>query len=80
MVFVLLEWFYDFFVGEVFIDDVNIKGLQFKWFWCQIGLVSQEFVFFVILIKENILYGKDGVLEEEIVEVVKLVNVFNFII
>lgn len=34
---------------------------------------------FVILIKENIMYGKDRVILDEVIEVVKFVNVFSFI-
>lgn len=78
-VLALLERFYDPLAGEVLIDDVNIKGLQLKWLRRQIGLVSQEPALFATSIKENILYGKDGASEEEIVEAAKSANAFNFI-
>lgn len=41
--------------------------------------MSQEPALFATSIKENILYGKDGASEEEIVEAAKSANAFNFI-
>lgn len=78
-VIALLERFYDPLAGEVLIDGVNIKDLQLKWLRRQIGLVSQEPALFATSIRENILYGKDGATEEEVMEAAKSANAYNFI-
>ena len=78
-VIALLERFYDPLAGEVLIDGVNIKDLQLKWLRRQIGLVSQEPALFATSIKENIMYGKDGASEEEVMEAAKSANAYNFV-
>ncbi|KAG0613585.1 hypothetical protein M758_6G113700 [Ceratodon purpureus] len=78
-VIALLERFYDPLAGEVLIDGANIKDLQLKWLRRQIGLVSQEPALFATSIRENILYGKDGASDEEIMEAAKSANAYNFV-
>ncbi|KMZ73429.1 ABC transporter B family member 21 [Zostera marina] len=75
----LIERFYDPEVGEVCIDDVNLKKLKLGWIRKQIGLVSQEPILFATSIKENILYGKDDATDEEIKKAIKLANASVFI-
>jgi ABC-type multidrug transport system fused ATPase/permease subunit len=78
-VIALLERFYDPLAGEVLIDGANIKDLQLKWLRRQIGLVSQEPALFATSIRENILYGKDGATEDEVMEAAKSANAYNFV-
>ncbi|KAF6167205.1 hypothetical protein GIB67_029843 [Kingdonia uniflora] len=75
----LIERFYDPQLGEVLIDDINIKAFQLKWIRGKIGLVSQEPVLFSSTIKENIAYGKDGATLEEIKAAAEFANASKFI-
>ncbi|KAM4075040.1 hypothetical protein ACB094_10G139900 [Castanea mollissima] len=75
----LIERFYDPQVGEVLIDNINIKEFQLKWIRGKIGLVSQEPVLFASSIKANIAYGKDGATIEEIRAATELANAAKFI-
>ncbi|KAJ9568085.1 hypothetical protein OSB04_004051 [Centaurea solstitialis] len=65
--------------GEILLDGINIKSLQIKWLRSQLGLVSQEPILFATSIKENIIFGKEGATDEEIVEAAKKSNAHNFI-
>ncbi|XP_059438553.1 ABC transporter B family member 21-like [Corylus avellana] len=75
----LIERFYDPQVGEVLIDNINLKEFQLKWIRGKIGLVSQEPVLFGASIKDNIAYGKDGATIEEIRAATELANAAKFI-
>ncbi|KAG2697841.1 hypothetical protein I3760_07G123900 [Carya illinoinensis] len=75
----LIERFYDPQVGEVLIDNINLKEFQLKWIRGKIGLVSQEPVLFASSIKDNIAYGKDGATIEEIRAATELANAAKFI-
>lgn len=75
----LLQRFYDPIAGEVLVDGVSVDKLQVKWLRSQMGLVSQEPALFATSIKENILFGKEDALFEEVVEAAKASNAHNFI-
>ncbi len=75
----LIERFYDPQVGEVLIDNINLKEFQLKWIRGKIGLVSQEPVLFGSSIKDNIAYGKDGATIEQIRAAAELANAAKFI-
>ena len=75
----LIERFYDPQVGEVLIDNINLKEFQLKWIRGKIGLVSQEPVLFGASIKDNIAYGKDGATIEEIKAAAEIANAAKFI-
>lgn len=55
-------------------DGIARHKLQLKWLRSQMGLVSQEPVFFATPIKENILFGKENASFEEVVEAAKASN------
>ena len=61
------------------LDGHDLRSLQLKWLWDQIGLVSQEPALFATSVSENILYGKDNARMEEIEEVAKAANAHSFI-
>ena len=67
----LLERFYDFFEGEILIDDVNIKEYNLYELRKKIGLVSQEPVLFKRSVYENIHYGKLTASKEEVFNAAK---------
>ncbi|XP_027205312.1 multi drug resistance 50 [Dermatophagoides pteronyssinus] len=56
----ILERFYDYEQGEVFVDNHNIHQLNIAWLRSQIGIVSQEPMLFDKTIAENIAYGDNS--------------------
>ncbi|KAH7653095.1 Xenobiotic-transporting ATPase protein [Dioscorea alata] len=75
----LIERFYEPTSGEILLDGYNMKKLQLKWLRSQMGLVSQEPALFSTSIAENILYGKEDAVMEEIIEAAKVANAHSFI-
>ncbi|XP_043807365.1 ABC transporter B family member 2 isoform X2 [Manihot esculenta] len=75
----LILRFYDPTTGKVMIDGTDIKKLKLKSLRKHIGLVQQEPALFATSIYENILYGKEGASEAEVIEAAKLANAHNFI-
>ncbi|PIA58606.1 hypothetical protein AQUCO_00500504v1 [Aquilegia coerulea] len=75
----LILRYYDPLVGKVMIDGKDIRKLRLKSLRKHIGLVQQEPALFATSIYENILYGKDGSSESEVIEAAKLANAHNFI-
>ncbi|GFS32600.1 P-glycoprotein 2 [Actinidia rufa] len=78
-VIALILRFYDPSAGRVMIDGKDIKKLKLKSLRMHIGLVQQEPALFATSIFENILYGKEGASEGEVIEAAKLANAHNFI-
>ncbi|XP_024991058.1 putative multidrug resistance protein [Cynara cardunculus var. scolymus] len=76
----LLERFYDPVKGDILLDGHRLKGFQLKWLRSQMGLVNQEPVLFATSIKENILFGKEGVSAEMVEIAAKAANAHDFII
>ncbi|KAJ6712103.1 ATP-BINDING CASSETTE SUB-FAMILY B [Salix purpurea] len=70
----LILRFYDPTAGKVMIDGMDIKKLKLKFLRKHIGLVQQEPPLFATSIYENILYGKEGASEAEVIEAAKLAN------
>eukprot|EP00475_Leptophrys_vorax_P021218 TRINITY_DN2894_c1_g1_i1.p1 TRINITY_DN2894_c1_g1~~TRINITY_DN2894_c1_g1_i1.p1 ORF type:complete len:1196 (-),score=184.34 TRINITY_DN2894_c1_g1_i1:1134-4307(-) len=75
----LIERFYDPLAGRVMVDGKDIKSLHLRSLRSFVGLVSQEPALFAVSIRENILYGREGATEAEIVEAAKAANAHNFI-
>ncbi|XP_019190949.1 PREDICTED: ABC transporter B family member 10-like isoform X2 [Ipomoea nil] len=75
----LILRFYDPISGKVMIDGKDIKNLKLKSLRKHIGLVQQEPALFATSIYENILYGKEGATESEVIEAAKLANAHSFI-
>ncbi|KAL9387392.1 hypothetical protein Peur_020516 [Populus x canadensis] len=75
----LILRFYDPTAGKVMIDGIDIKKLKVKSLRKHIGLVQQEPALFAASIYENILYGKEGASEAEVIEAAKLANAHSFI-
>ncbi|KAL6911853.1 hypothetical protein ACP4OV_000658 [Aristida adscensionis] len=75
----LILRFYDPTAGRVLIDGKDIKKLKLKALRKHIGLVQQEPALFATTIYENIVYGKDGATEAEVVEAAKLANAHAFV-
>ncbi|KAE9613285.1 hypothetical protein Lal_00027305 [Lupinus albus] len=75
----LILRFYDPNSGRVLIDGKDIKRLNLKSVRKHIGLVQQEPALFATSIYENILYGKEGASDSEVIEAAKLANAHTFI-
>ncbi|RUP50036.1 P-loop containing nucleoside triphosphate hydrolase protein [Jimgerdemannia flammicorona] len=76
----MLERWYDANAGTVSIENLDVKRWQLNFMRKHLALVGQEPVLFDLTIKENILYGTDreDVTEEELKEVAKSANIYNF--
>ncbi|KAL9665367.1 hypothetical protein QQ045_020786 [Rhodiola kirilowii] len=75
----LILRFYDPTSGKVMVDGRDIKKLRVKSLRRHIGLVQQEPALFATSIYENIVYGRDGASENEVIEAAKLANAHTFI-
>ncbi|XP_050378891.1 ABC transporter B family member 2-like [Argentina anserina] len=75
----LILRFYDPTAGKVLIDGKDIKKVNLKSLRRHIGLVQQEPALFATSIYENILYGKEGASEAEVIEAAKHANAHSFI-
>lgn len=75
----LILRFYDPTAGKVLIDGKDIKKLKLKSLRKHIGLVQQEPALFATSIYENILYGKEGATESEVIQAANLANAHSFI-
>lgn len=75
----LLMRFYDVDVGEILIDDVNIKDYNLHDLRLAMGMVMQEPILFNYSIQENILYGKANAKNSEIITAAEISNSTEFI-
>mmetsp|Transcript_18779 Transcript_18779/g.19453 ORF Transcript_18779/g.19453 Transcript_18779/m.19453 type:complete len:1385 (-) Transcript_18779:57-4211(-) len=67
----LLERLYDPQQGEVLLDQRNIMSFDLQYYRSMIGYVPQEPVLMNTSLKENIIFGRKDVTDEEIEEAVK---------
>ncbi|MEH2056085.1 MAG: ABC transporter ATP-binding protein [Nostoc sp.] len=75
----LLPRFYDPEVGQVFIDDVDIRDVKLHSLRRQIGIVPQETIMFSGTIAQNIAFGQDVFDMEAVIEAAKIANAHQFI-
>jgi len=75
----LLQRFYDPVNGSVAIDGVSVDQYNLSWLRQHIGVVSQEPILFQTTIKENILFGRTGVTQDQIEQAAKMANAHDFI-
>ncbi|CAM6101411.1 unnamed protein product [Calypogeia fissa] len=75
----LIERFYDPVAGEILIDGRNIKTYNLQFLRQHIALVQQEPALFSTTLYENILYGREGASEAEVIEAGKAANAHKFI-
>ncbi|KAI5074222.1 hypothetical protein GOP47_0010183 [Adiantum capillus-veneris] len=75
----LIERFYDPLSGQVKIDGVDLRDLNLSWFRRQVGLVSQEPMLLHGSVRDNITYGRENAIEEEIHAAVEIANASDFI-
>lgn len=76
----LLERLYDAQSGEIEIDGINIRRIDLEYYRSLIGYVPQEPVLFNTSIRENIIFGRENVTEEEIKEACEKACVTEFLV
>lgn len=77
--FNLIPRFYDPTSGKITIDGQDLRDVTSASVRDQIAIVPQETLLFGGTIRENILYGKLGATEEEMIEAAKAANAHDFI-
>jgi ATP-binding cassette subfamily B protein len=70
---------YDITRGQLRIDGHDIKMVTQRSLRQQIGVVLQEPFLFSSTVRENIMYGREGATEEEMIEAAKAVGVHDFV-
>jgi ABC-type multidrug transport system fused ATPase/permease subunit len=76
----LLPRFYDIDNGAILIDGADIKQYQLNSLRALMGIVSQEAILFNDTIYNNIVFGKEGVKEEEVIRAAKIAHAHDFIL
>lgn len=75
----LMARFYDVTEGEVFVDGINVKDLEYNSLRQQIAIVFQETFLFSDTIAANIAFAKPDASQEEIERAAKIADAHDFI-
>ncbi|ANU11692.1 multidrug export ATP-binding/permease protein [Planococcus antarcticus DSM 14505] len=75
----LIPRFYDVTNGGIFMDDHDLRDVTTHTLRDQIGLVLQDSILFSDSVKANILMGKPGATDEEVIAAAKAANADEFI-
>jgi len=75
----LIPRFYDTSDGAVYVDGHNVRDITIHSLRAQIGIVLQDNILFSDSVKENILMGKPGASDEEVIAAAKAANAHDFI-
>ncbi len=76
----LLLRYYDNYQGRIYVDDVDIRKIDIKYFRSQIGYVQQEPQMFHDTIYNNIAYGDREYTVDEVMRAADIANAHEFII
>ncbi len=76
----LLMHYYDVGSGEISVDGIPLTELNLENLMDNISYVSQDNFLFDISIRENILIGRPGATEEEVVRAAKTAHIHDFIL
>ncbi|MBP8292584.1 MAG: ABC transporter ATP-binding protein, partial [Caldilineaceae bacterium] len=76
----LLTRFYDPAKGAVLLDDLDLRDYKVRDLRNQFAIVLQEPVLFSTTIAENIAYGRQNAMYEEIVQAARMANAHEFIL
>ena len=76
----LLPRFYDVISGEILIDGHDIRQAKIDDLRGLFGIVSQEPILFNDTVRNNIVFGKSDISQEQIEEAAKVANAHDFII
>lgn len=75
----LIPHFYEVSGGQILIDGRDIRTLTMASVRRNIGIVQQDIYLFNSTIKENILYGRPGATDEEVIEAAKRAKIHDYI-
>lgn len=75
----LISRFYDVTDGRILLDGTDIRSYKVRSLRDKIGMVHQDTFLFSESVKHNILLGKPGATDEEIIEAAKAANAHEFI-
>lgn len=75
----LIPNFYKIEKGNIYIDGVDIQDITMASLRRNIGIVQQDVFLFNDTIRENILYGKPGASEEEMIAAAKRANIHDYV-
>lgn len=75
----LIPRFYEAGRGRITIDGIDVLDLQQRSLRENIGLVQQDLFLFDSTIRENILFGRPGASEDELVAAAKSANIYDFV-
>ena len=75
----LVPRFYDIDSGKILVDGHNIADVKVKSLRRNIGMVLQDNILFTGTIRDNILYGRPGAEDDEIVNAAIMANAHDFI-
>lgn len=75
----LLVRFYDVTEGQITIDGIDIRDMPQELLREKFGLISQKAVLFTGTIRENIKFGREDATDEEIIEVLKIAQAWDFV-
>jgi len=75
----LIPRFYDVVEGKITLDGHDVQDLTLKSLRQQISIVLQDVFLFHGTVRENILFGRPGASEEEMVEAARVANAQDFI-
>ncbi|MDX9703547.1 MAG: ABC transporter ATP-binding protein [Candidatus Auribacterota bacterium] len=71
--------FYDPQQGSILIDDTDLRNVSFRSLRDQISIVTQETILFNDSVLGNIAYGKEKILQDEVINAAKIANAHEFI-
>lgn len=75
----LIPRFYDVVSGTIFVDNQDIRTIKLKSLRQHISIVLQTPVLFSGTVKQNILYGKPGASDDDLIAAAKAANAYDFI-
>jgi ATP-binding cassette, subfamily B, bacterial MsbA len=75
----LIPRFYDVREGRITVDGIDLRDCQLKTLRREIGIVPQDTMLFAGTLRENILYGRLGATEDEVIAAAKMANAWEFI-
>lgn len=76
----LIPRFYDVCEGQITLDGRDIRDLTLRSLRRQISMVSQDVFLFHGTVRENILFGRPGATEDEMISAAKVANAHDFIL
>lgn len=75
----LVPRLYDPTQGQIMIDGINLRDIDFYSWRSKIGFVSQEVFIFNAAVRDNIVFGLQDINEQKIVAAAKAANIHDFI-